>query len=133
MIRLLSLFAVLLMLSACDSGGDMTGVTGTWEGTVVASSGTDTFPITARLRDAGTTITGTGVVELPGSDVFNFTVVDGSFIGTAVNLSIRFDSTPFSGSISGTLTNEDPARIEGTFQGGGVVGNSQFEIELVDR
>ena len=129
-----SLLAAVLVLSACDGGSDPVGVTGTWEGEVFAAApGAARYPVTARLVDRGVTVTGTGVVELPGADVFNFTVSGGSFDGSAVSLDLRFDTTPFTGAIVGRLTGTDPGRIEGTFQGGGVVGDSRIEIELTDR
>ena len=134
MTKLPLLAALLLALSACDSGSDAVGITGTWEGEVFsAQAGSARYPVTARFNDTGLLVTGTGVVELPGSDVFDFTVVGGRFDGSAVNLDIRFDSTPFTGSINGRLTSESPGRIAGTFQGGGLVGDSRIEIELVDR
>ena len=133
MTRALALAATLLVFG-CDSGGDATGVTGTWEGEVFAlADGAPRYPATLRLSDAGTTVTGTGVVELPGSDVFNFTVVDGRFADGAVSLDLRFDQTPFSGTVNGQVSSGDPATISGTFQGGGLVGDSRIEVELVDR
>ena len=134
MVRLSLLAVALLALAACDSGGDAVGITGTWEGEVfAAAAGSPRYPATVRLNDTGLNVTGTGVVELPGTDVFDFTVVGGSFSGTTVSLDTRFDRTPFTGSIVGQLTETSPGRIVGTFQGGGLVGDSRIDIRLVDR
>ena len=134
MVRLSLVVTLLLVVSACDSGSDAVGITGTWEGEVFsAEAGAARYPVTVRFQDTGLTVTGTGVVELPGADVFDFTVAGGTFDGSDVNLDLRFDRTPFTGSINGRLTSTSPGRIAGTFQGGGLVGNSRIEIELTDR
>ena len=134
MVRLSLLAVAVVSLAACDSGGDAVGITGTWEGEVfAATAGAPRYPVTVRFQDTGLTVTGTGVVELPGSDVFDFTVVGGTFRDGAVSLDIRFDRTPFTGSIIGRLTETSPGRIVGTFQGGGLVGDSRIDIRLTDR
>ena len=134
MLRLSLLAALVIAAAGCDSGSDAVGITGTWEGEVFAAApGSPRYPVTARFTDSGATVTGTGVVELPGADMFEFTVAGGSFDGSTVNLDLRFDSTPFRGSLIGRLTETSPGRIEGTFQGGGVVGDSRIAIELTDR
>ena len=132
--RLAILPLFLLTLPACDSlGSDAIGITGTWEGEVFEADTPQTrYPLQLRLQDTGQFVSGTGSVELPG-DLFEFSLNKGSFLNGIVNLDIRFDDPPFQGAIDGTLTQESPAQIEGTFAGRGLVGNARFEIELVDR
>ena len=127
------LLTALLALPACDAGGpDAIGITGTWEGFII--DGTDAslrYPITFRLNDNGVMVTGSGEYELP-AEVVTFTVINGSFVETFVTLELRFLLAPFNGRLSGSLTQTDPGRIEGTFSGRGA-GNGDVEIELVAR
>ena len=133
--RLLPLVAaVLVALPACSLGSDdAVGITGTWEGTVTPNGASQTsFPIRLLLTDTGANVTGTGSVELPG-ERFEFRISDGAFIGTVVNLDLRFDMPPFIGGLDGTLTGTSPGQITGTFSGRDQVGDSRVSIELVDR
>lgn len=133
MARLSLLLFVLAALPSCSLGGheEARGVTGEWGGEAYTSS-TNRYPLTLDLTDAGSTITGTGAVELPDGP-FEFRIIDGFYDGSGVNLTLRFESPPFQGSINGTLVNTDPGRIEGTLSGRDEVGSSAFYVELVDR
>ncbi|WP_412069134.1 hypothetical protein [Rubrivirga sp. IMCC43871] len=124
----------LAALPACDSGSDAIGLTGTWEGEIYDPNDATAprYPVTLRLSDDGMRVTGNGVVaSLPEGDL-PFLVVDGTFIGTLVNLTLRYDVPPFMGSLSGTLVGTDPGMIRGTFTGRGEA-NGNVEIELVAR
>ena len=125
--------AALVALPACDSGGpDPVGITGTWEGFIIDGQNTSLqYPVTFRLTDSGQMVTGSGRYELP-NEVVPFTVVNGSFVQTLVNLDLRFELPPFNGSLRGSLTETDPGRIEGTFSGRGA-GNGDVDITLVAR
>lgn len=134
--RRLALFPLLLValvaLPACDTGGpDPIGITGTWEGFITSANTSTRYPVTLRLTDTGERVTGSGVYSLPSEDV-EFTVVNGSFFQSNVNLELRFALPPFIGSLLGTLTETDPGRIEGQFSGRGD-GNGPVDIELVAR
>ena len=131
-----SLVAVLLLaplvLTACDAGGpDPIGITGTWEGVIMNTRLGTSYPVTLRLTDTGERVTGSGEYTLPTERV-EFTVVNGSFFQSNVNLELRFALAPFIGSLSGRLTETDPGRIEGTFSGRGD-GSGDVDIELVAR
>ena len=121
--------AVLVALPACDSGSDPSGLTGRWEGAITAEGAA--YPVEVRFVDTGQTITGTGTVGLPGAPVA-FGVAAGSFVGTTVNLRLAFDEVPFSGSLTGELTQRDPGRIDGTFSGPRLA-NGPVRIEIVAR
>ena len=130
--RTSALLAALVALAACDSGGpDAIGITGTWEGVIISSQTSQTYPVTFRLTDTGQQVTGSGEYTLP-NELVRFTVVDGSFVQSLVNLDLRFDLPPFIGTLSGNLVQSDPAQIRGTFSGRGD-GNGEVEIELVAR
>lgn len=128
-VLLASLLATLAALPACDSGSDVVGLTGRWEGTVTAQS--TSYPIEVRFNDTGQAITGTGTVRVPGAPAV-FSVSSGSFVGTTVSLQLMFNEAPFQGSLTGELTQTDPGRIDGTFSGPGLAG-STVQIELVSR
>ena len=127
----LALFA--LALSACDLGGpDAVGITGRWEGTVTnVQDASQQYPITLRLTDTGQTVFGTGEVVLP-DDLFMFSIAGGSFIQGDVLLPLQFERPPFQGTISGELTQTDPAEITGTISGSGLA-NGPLVIELRAR
>ena len=128
--RRLAASAVLLVaLGACDSGSDAVGLTGRWEGTVAAPGGT--YDVELRLSDTGRAVSGTGTVQVPNGP-FRFAIADGSFIGTAVSLPFRLAEAPFNGSLSGTLVQQDPGRVEGRLVGPEDV-TGDVEIELVGR
>lgn len=119
-------------LTACDSGSDAVGLTGTWEGAIIDQNDASvTYPITFRITDTGMTITGDGEYELPNETV-EFRVVRGTFVDFDVQLELLFELPPFIGSLSGDLIETDPGRIRGTFAGRGA-GNGVVEIELVAR
>lgn len=126
---------VLAVLPACDGGGsEPIGLTGTWEGEIydpdLASA--PRYPVTLRLTDTGQRVTGDGVVEDLPEGRLAFSVVDGSFVGTIVNLELLFEEAPFRGALSGNLINTDPGRIRGTFSGRGEA-NGEVLIEIVAR
>lgn len=122
-----------LALAACDaSGPDPVGITGTWEGVIRNMNDRSVeYPVTFRLTDTGTRVTGSGEYTLPAERV-EFTVINGSFFQSTVNLELRFTLPPFVGAVQGTLTETDPGRIQGSFSGRGD-GNGDLDIELVAR
>ena len=134
--RLLSVAAVLAMLAslpACDLGEDPIGLTGRWDGEVVVGTGAAAvrYDVSLRLSDTGRAVTGTGTVGSASGEL-PFAVSGGTFIGTSVTLPLAFASDPIPGSLTGTLVNQDPGRISGTFSGpSDLDGNVQ--IELVAR
>ncbi|MDT7855772.1 hypothetical protein RQM47_03870 [Rubrivirga sp. S365] len=133
--RLLVVLALLapLALAACDaSGPDPVGITGTWEGVIKDMNDPSVeYPVTFRLTDTGTRVTGSGEYALPAERV-EFTVVDGSFFQSTATLDLRFALPPFTGTVVATLTETDPGRLQGTFSGRGG-GNGVLDIELVAR
>ena len=126
---LVSALAALAALPGCDSGSDAVGLTGRWEGTLTAESAS--YPVEVRFNDTGRSITGTGTVLAPGDPVA-FSVRSGSFVGTTVNLQLAFGEAPFQGSLTGELTQTDPGRIDGTFDGPRTF-DGRVQIELVAR
>lgn len=129
----LAALAMLVALPACDFGSDAIGLTGTWEGEVVVGSGTSAarYDVTLRLSDNGQSVSGTGTVGSAGGDL-QFGVSDGTFVGTAVSLTLNFASDPIPGSLTGTLINQDPGRISGSFSGPSDLDGDVL-IELVAR
>lgn len=127
--------AALAVLPACDGGGpEPIGLTGTWEGEIYDPNDASAprYPVELRLTDTGLRITGRGFVEDLPEGRLDFAVVDGSFIDRIVNLVLQFDVAPFRGGLNGTLVNEDPGRIRGTFTGRNEA-RGDVEIELVAR
>ena len=133
--------AALVALPACDSGSDAVGLTGTWEGVVYDATAADAtrYPIVFQLQDSGLRITGSGYVDELPEGRLDLAITNGQFLE---DLSVQLEFLlsiggqqvpPFSGSLSGRLTNRDPGRIEGTFSGRGAVGNSLVRIEITSR
>jgi hypothetical protein len=134
--RFLVSFAALAMvvaLPACDLSGDPVGLTGTWEGEVTVGSGASApqYAVTLRLSDTGLAVSGTGSVG-SATGTQTFSVSGGTFSGTAVTLPLFFPSDPIPGALTGTLTNQDPGRIEGRFSGPADL-DGDVRIELVAR
>lgn len=124
--------AATLAIAGCDSGSDAIGLTGRWEGTITSSqNATVSSPVELQLNDTGQSITGTGEIDLADGTIL-FGVTSGTFINTSVNLALQFSETPFSGSLTGTLVQTDPGRIEGTFSGPRMA-NGPVRIEIVAR
>ena len=133
----LAVLAALAVAPGCGFGGpDPVGLTGTWEGVVYDATTTNAtrYPITFRLRDTGLRITGDGFIDDLPEGRFEFLVVDGAFTeDLRVTLTLRFAEAPFEGFLSGTLTNRDPGRVDGTFSGRGELGNGAVRIEVTSR
>lgn len=121
-IGLLSLLGVLVVMSACDSGGaNETGtVTGQWQGTVETDSVTYEIRFDLEEADAsdptGPRLTGTG--ELMGAERRSFQITDGSFTepNRALSLNFRFD-VPRPILLQGTVA-EDYESISAELSGG---------------
>ncbi|MDX1531459.1 MAG: hypothetical protein R3362_08025 [Rhodothermales bacterium] len=126
----------LLTLAACDSGDpeeERVGISGFWVGELVYNPPGEgepdrTFPIQLTLRDDVNTVTGSGVVELPGERL-DFTVTSGLFDSRlrTVSLALQFDRPP-QGTLSGNVSPERDF-IDGTFGGPGIA-NGEVELSL---
>lgn len=123
------LLATVLLLAACDSGGDAIGITGDWRGTL--TNGAAVYPVEVTFRDTGLAVSGSGRVEVPGAP-FAFAVTGGTFLNGVATLNLTFSATPPTGLLSASLTQTDPGVLEGTFQGSGEA-NGALRIELVSR
>lgn len=129
----LAALAMLAALPACDFSSSAIGLTGTWEGEVVVGPGASAmrYDVTLRLSDNGSTVSGTGTVGSAAGDQ-TFAVINGTFAGTAVQLPLSFASDPIPGSLTGTLVDQDPGRISGSFSGPSDL-DGEVHIELVAR
>ncbi len=129
----LAALAALAVVSGCDAGADAIGLTGTWEGEIYDAADSDAprYDVTLRLSDNGQSVSGTGTAGSNAGDQ-TFSVSGGSFVGTAVTLPLFFASEPIPGRLTGTLTNQTPGRIEGTFSGPADL-DGDVRIELVAR
>lgn len=125
--------AALVVLPACDSGGpEPIGITGRWEGTLTnRQDPSKVFDIELRLTDDGRVVVGSGDVDVP-NDPIPFSIVEGSFVQGQVFLPLRFNRPPFQGTISGRLSQTDPAEITGTFDGPNLA-NGEMVVELRAR
>lgn len=104
--------ALLLVLSACDSGGANTpgSVTGQWEGTVETDSVRYELAFDVeRAEESGPTgsrLVGDG--QLVGDEPWAFNITDGSFTepNLSVTLTLRFDESMWPIHLDGTVGEE---------------------------
>ncbi|MEM6782666.1 MAG: hypothetical protein AAF624_02915 [Bacteroidota bacterium] len=133
-LRLALLLVPLVLLHACDSGGDddsRIGITGRWAGSYVSKiDPNQTIDVVLELQDDGVNVIGTGSLTSP-TETLPFSIPAGLRAGAKMSLTVFYERPP-QGQINGLVSDDFREIRSVSISGPGFANSTNLTLNRAD-